>query len=153
MDAAVGATSNPLVDPPARMAGATSPPMSRTFVLANVPEGYMRIHHLPDAAGYRRSRLRRQTTVSAFVTSIARNQEDLLERMWNPKVEVQGNLASLWAPYDFHIGGRFSHRGTDALHLLRANGVDYCSLRRNRRRLVRPARRIPVSAGGTDGGS
>ena len=64
----------------------------------------------------------RRTTVSEFVTSIARSQEDLLERMWNPKVEVQGDLASLWAPYDFHNGGRFSHCGTDALHLVRANG-------------------------------
>lgn len=64
----------------------------------------------------------RRTTVSEFVTSIAQSQEEMVERMWNPKVEVHGDLASLWAPYDFHIGGRFSHCGTDALQLVRSNG-------------------------------
>ena len=37
--------------------------------------------------------------------------------MWDPEVQVDGDIAALWAPYDFHIGGRFSHavRKTPAL--------------------------------------
>lgn len=57
--------------------------------------------------------------LSAFVTSIGRPGEELVERMWSPRVEVAGNLASLWAPYDFRIGTTFSHCGHDAVQLVR----------------------------------
>ncbi|HUE95025.1 MAG TPA: nuclear transport factor 2 family protein [Longimicrobiaceae bacterium] len=61
-------------------------------------------------------------TLAAFIASIARPGEPLLERMWDPRVEIDGDFASLWAPYDFHIGDRFSHCGTDAFHLVRRAG-------------------------------
>lgn len=57
--------------------------------------------------------------LSAFVTSIGRPGEELVERMWSPRVEVAGDMASLWAPYDFRIGSTFSHCGHDAVHLVR----------------------------------
>ena len=60
--------------------------------------------------------------VSDFITSIGRGGEELVERMWDPRVEVAGDFASLWAPYDFHIGRRFSHCGHDAFHFLRTRG-------------------------------
>lgn len=59
------------------------------------------------------------TPLSAFVTSIGRPGEELVERMWDPRVEVAGDIASLWAPYDFRRGGTFSHCGHDAVHLVR----------------------------------
>jgi hypothetical protein len=42
------------------------------------------------------------------------------ERVWDPQVLFDGDLALVWAPYDFHIDGRFSHCGVDAFHLARA---------------------------------
>ena len=57
--------------------------------------------------------------LAAFMTSIGRASEELVERMWDPRVEVAGDIASLWAPYDFRIGGNFSHCGHDAVHLVR----------------------------------
>ena len=39
-----------------------------------------------------------------------------IERMWSPTVTVDGTLASIWAPYDFHFGTTFSHRGASARH-------------------------------------
>lgn len=57
--------------------------------------------------------------LAAFVTAIARAPEELVERMWDPRVEIGGDLASLWAPYDFRIGANFSHCGHDAVHLVR----------------------------------
>lgn len=60
--------------------------------------------------------------LSAFVTSIGRPGDELVERMWSPRVEVAGDLASLWAPYDFRIGSSFSHCGHDAVHLVRTPG-------------------------------
>jgi ketosteroid isomerase-like protein len=57
--------------------------------------------------------------LAAFVTSIGRAPEELIERMWDPRVEVAGDIASLWAPYEFRIGANFSHCGHDAVHLAR----------------------------------
>lgn len=57
--------------------------------------------------------------VSAFVASVGRAPDELVERMWDPRVEIAGPLASLWAPYDFRIGSNFSHCGHDAVHLVR----------------------------------
>lgn len=61
----------------------------------------------------------RTTTVSEFVASIARGTETLRERMWDPEVQVADDFAALWAPYDFHVGERFSHCGHDAFHFAR----------------------------------
>lgn len=57
--------------------------------------------------------------LSAFVTAIGGEPEELVERMWDPRVEIAGDMASLWAPYDFRIGARFNHCGHDAVHLVR----------------------------------
>lgn len=57
--------------------------------------------------------------VSAFIASIGSATDELIERMWDPRVEVAGDIAALWAPYDFRIGSRFSHCGHDAVQLIR----------------------------------
>lgn len=43
-----------------------------------------------------------------------------LERFWNPTVLVQGRIATVWAPYDFHRDGKFAHSGIDVFTLMRA---------------------------------
>lgn len=65
----------------------------------------------------------RSATVGDFVASIGRSTEPLRERIWAPRVEVGAHFASLWAPYDFHRGDRFSHCGHDAFHFARVGGV------------------------------
>lgn len=57
--------------------------------------------------------------LAAFMTSVGRAREELVETMWDPRVDVAGDIASLWAPYDFRIGANFSHCGHDAVHLVR----------------------------------
>ena len=42
-----------------------------------------------------------------------------LERIFDPEVRIDGTLASVWAPYDFHLNKQFSHCGVDAFHLLK----------------------------------
>ena len=59
------------------------------------------------------------SSLSEFISAIGRPGEELVERMWDPRVEVAGDIASLWAPYDFRRGGTFSHCGHDAVHLVR----------------------------------
>ena len=68
-----------------------------------------------------RTTVRRQD-VAGFLRSVATSAEELRERMWAPVVHVDGPIASLWAPYDFHRGDRFSHCGHDAFQLARADG-------------------------------
>jgi len=60
-------------------------------------------------------------TVSAeqFVKGIEANHSHLLERMWDPKVMLRGRLAAVWAPYDFHADGKFTHCGVDSFLLVK----------------------------------
>jgi hypothetical protein len=61
----------------------------------------------------------RTQTDSAFIQLFAARKQQLLERMWSPVVHIQGSIATVWAPYDFHIDGTFSHCGIDTATLIR----------------------------------
>ncbi|WP_420316241.1 nuclear transport factor 2 family protein [Ekhidna sp.] len=41
------------------------------------------------------------------------------EPIWNEKVEIDGNLASVWVDYAFYVDDQFSHCGVDAFHLIK----------------------------------
>jgi hypothetical protein len=58
---------------------------------------------------------------SGYLASVGR-REGLLERMWDATVLIHRDLATVWTPYDFHIGGRFSHCGVDSFLLAREKG-------------------------------
>ena len=55
-----------------------------------------------------------------FADRVATWKERPLERIWNSTVLVQGRIAMVWAPYDFHREGKFSHSGIDVFTLMRA---------------------------------
>ncbi|MEO8337398.1 MAG: hypothetical protein ABI664_20645 [bacterium] len=59
-------------------------------------------------------------TDSQFVTMLGTTKQRLLERMWNPTVFLQGSLAVVRTPYDFHVDGVFSHCGVDVFTLVRS---------------------------------
>jgi hypothetical protein len=61
-------------------------------------------------------------TDSQFVTMLGTTNQRFLERMWNPTVFLQGALAVVRAPYDFHVDGVFSHCGVDVFTLVRSRG-------------------------------
>jgi hypothetical protein len=44
-----------------------------------------------------------------------------LERWWDPIILVDGDIATVWTPYDFLIDGKFSHSGIDVIVLLRSD--------------------------------
>ena len=56
---------------------------------------------------------------TAFLGSLRRGSNQLLERMWTPVVQQHGSIAALIAPYDFHIDRRRTHCGTDAFTMLK----------------------------------
>jgi hypothetical protein len=56
-----------------------------------------------------------------FFENIAMEENDFLERMWEPMVLINGDVAMLWTPYDFYFNGSFSHCGIDAFNLLKTD--------------------------------
>ena len=62
-------------------------------------------------------------TVEEWLRMMGQSREVLEERIQGARVEIDGDLATLWAPYDFYRDGRFSHCGTDAFQFVRQNGA------------------------------
>ncbi len=63
-------------------------------------------------------------TINDWIGSIARAPDSLvlIERTWNHEIRVDDNLATVWTPYTFHVGERFSHCGVDSFQLARSGG-------------------------------
>jgi len=59
------------------------------------------------------------TTVPDLLVKLPVLSGDLLERMREPTVLVQGNIGMLWTRYDFYQNKQFSHCGTDAFTFLK----------------------------------
>ena len=64
----------------------------------------------------------RPSNLEAFLARISAPGEELHERMWDPEVRIEGPIATVWTPYDFHVGGDFSHCGIDAFQLTQSEG-------------------------------
>lgn len=59
-----------------------------------------------------------ETPIPRFIESIVGSEGAVLdERLYNPEVRVDGNLATVWVEYDFYRGDEFSHCGYDAFQL------------------------------------
>src|ERR1700760_4220580 len=56
------------------------------------------------------------TPYEKFVERMGASKDTWLERIWNPKVLEHGEIAIVWAEYDFHRNGQFSHCGVDSFH-------------------------------------
>jgi ketosteroid isomerase-like protein len=56
-------------------------------------------------------------------TSFPEEDRNMVERIWSPVVMVKGNIAAVWAPFDFYMDGKFSHCGINAFHLLKVGGT------------------------------
>ena len=54
-----------------------------------------------------------------FIEALGKDSASWHERSWNAEVKVDGPMAQVWAPYDFHHGGRFSHCGSNSVTLAR----------------------------------
>jgi hypothetical protein len=64
-----------------------------------------------------------QRTLDDFVALIgARGGTPLDERPRSQQVRIDGPLAHVWMPYDFHVGERFSHCGTNSFQMVRGDG-------------------------------
>jgi hypothetical protein len=59
-----------------------------------------------------------------LLTSIANKKPETvyLEKLLSYDIKVDGNLASVWTPYEFYLNGNFSHCGANSFQLFHNNG-------------------------------
>ena len=54
-----------------------------------------------------------------YFADLKASKGKMQERIWNPEVRISGLIASVRAPYDFWIDGKFSHCGVDQFDLIK----------------------------------
>lgn len=63
----------------------------------------------------------RTVTNADYLVRLAQGKERYVERYWYPLVRIDGPLATVTTPYDFHIDGAFSHCGVDIFTLVKGS--------------------------------
>ncbi len=64
-----------------------------------------------------------QMTVEAFADRLGRpGTTHIEERIHDPLVRIDNDLAVVWAPFDFLIDGKIDHCGTDLFNMARVDG-------------------------------
>ena len=78
---------------------------------------------MPDAraVGVSATRVGTSRSRDELAQAIAGGTAPILERIWDPKVEIRGRIANVWAPYDFWANGKFGHCGIDTFLLLKTD--------------------------------
>ncbi|KAL4921981.1 hypothetical protein BDW62DRAFT_218541 [Aspergillus aurantiobrunneus] len=68
--------------------------------------------------------LPRFCTIGAFVEHIAKLEDDIDERIWDPEVKVYetGSLAAVWAPFRAKVNGVVDHVGVELFILHKLSG-------------------------------
>jgi hypothetical protein len=54
-----------------------------------------------------------------YFADLQASKQKMRERIWNPEVKVNGLIATLWAPYDFWLDGKYSHCGVDQFDFIK----------------------------------
>jgi hypothetical protein len=64
-----------------------------------------------------------QMTFDAFADAVGKpGKAQIEERIHDPLVRIDNDLAVVWAPFDFLVDGKVDHCGTDLFNLVRADG-------------------------------
>lgn len=60
-----------------------------------------------------------------LLITIANKKPNLvyLEKLLSFEIKIDGNLASVWTPYEFYLNGKFSHCGANSFQLFNNNGT------------------------------
>jgi len=61
-------------------------------------------------------------TLGEFIDGIKPGKDRIEERIYDPLVRVDGDLAVVWTRYDFRVDGEVKHCGTDLIHLVKMEG-------------------------------
>jgi hypothetical protein len=64
-----------------------------------------------------------QMTFDAFADAVGKpGKAKIEERIHDPLVRIDNDLAVVWAPFEFLVDGKVDHCGTDLFNLVRADG-------------------------------
>ena len=64
-----------------------------------------------------------QITFEDFAARVAKpGTTKIEERIHDPLIKIDNDLAVVWAPFDFYVDGKVNHCGTDLFNLVRQNG-------------------------------
>ena len=64
-----------------------------------------------------------QMTFEAFADAVGKpGKAQIEERIHDPLVRIDNDLAVVWAPFDFLVDGKVDHCGTDLFNLVRVDG-------------------------------
>ena len=64
-----------------------------------------------------------QMTFEAFAERVGKpGKAQIEERIHDPLVRIDNDLAMVWAPFDFLVDGKVDHCGTDLFNLVRTDG-------------------------------
>jgi len=67
--------------------------------------------------------LKRESSIAGFLKAVGSpHNEPWSEPIWDPRIEVDGDLAQVWTRYAFYLGKKFNHCGVDAFQLVNQNG-------------------------------
>jgi len=58
--------------------------------------------------------------VTGFIDAISSATAELDEPIWDPIIQIQDHLATVWAKFAFYLDGDFSHCGIDTVILARS---------------------------------
>lgn len=64
-------------------------------------------------------------TKKTLLTNIAAKKPETVyeEKLLSVDIKIDGNLASVWTPYEFYLNGKFSHCGANSFQLFNNNGI------------------------------
>ncbi|CAM1342691.1 nuclear transport factor 2 family protein [Tenacibaculum amylolyticum] len=70
-------------------------------------------------------RILRDETREKLLAGIAakKKTDTYLEKLLSYDIKVDGNLASVWTPYEFYFNGKFSHCGANSFQLFNNNNT------------------------------
>ena len=62
---------------------------------------------------------------SKLLTSVANKNPEVtyFEKLLSYDIKIDGNLASVWTPYEFYVNGNFSHCGANSFQFFNNNGT------------------------------
>ncbi|MBO3117470.1 nuclear transport factor 2 family protein [Winogradskyella sp. DF17] len=65
------------------------------------------------------------TDFNKFVSSIASipKENSFEEKLLDFSIQIDGDMANAWTPYEFWYNGSFSHCGVNSFQLMRLNGI------------------------------
>jgi Putative lumazine-binding len=63
-----------------------------------------------------------QITFEAFGERVGKGKTQTEERIHDPLMRVDNDLAMVWAPFEFRVNGKVDHCGTDLFNLVHMDG-------------------------------